>query len=135
MFQDPALREMFIYWPAWDVLVGYVSQDHPRDACPQSVYGAAMAIDPDRLAALLYGHQVGESLEDAGEILADLLLMARDGARPRFGAEMGLGPEMFGLPAATVPPVPPQVHEARRVSRGLLRLLTSPVRWIAWRLP
>jgi hypothetical protein len=94
---SPALREMFVYWPAWDVLVQHVSRDHPRDACPHSVYGAAMAADHDRLAALLYGHHVGDTLQEATDVLDDLLLMARDGTRPRFGAEMGLGPEVFGL--------------------------------------
>jgi hypothetical protein len=92
-----ALHEMFVLWPAWDTLVSHVSSQHPREACPHSVYGAAMAADHDRLAALLYGHQVGETLQDATNVLDDLLLMARDGARPRFGAEMGLTPETFGL--------------------------------------
>jgi hypothetical protein len=96
---DPVLREMFVYWPAWDALVSYLSKDHPRDVCPQSIYGAAMANEHDRLAALLYGHQVGATLQEATDVLDDLLLMAKDGARPRFGAEMGLGPETFGLPS------------------------------------
>jgi hypothetical protein len=90
------VRECFVYWPAWDVLVTHVSSDHPREACPQSVYGAACAVDRDRLAALLYGHMVGDTLQEAADVLEDLLLMARDGARPRFGAELGLGPETFG---------------------------------------
>jgi hypothetical protein len=93
-----ALHEMLVLWPAWDTLVHHVSTDHPRDACPQSVYGAAMACEHDRLAALLYGSQVGDTLQEATDVLDDLLLMAQSGVRPRFGAEMGLTPETFGLP-------------------------------------
>jgi hypothetical protein len=92
-----ALREMLVYWPAWDVLVQYVSSSHPRDADPQSVYGAALACEQDRLAALLYGNQVGATLTEAADVLDDLLLMAQSGVRPRFGRELGLGPEVFGL--------------------------------------
>jgi hypothetical protein len=92
-----ALRECFVYWPAWDVLVQHVSSSHPRDADPHSVYGAALACDHGRLAALLYGNQVGDTLREATDVLDDLLLMAQSGVRPRFGAEMGLGPEVFGV--------------------------------------
>jgi hypothetical protein len=93
---DPVLREAFLYWPAWDVLVQHVSRDRPRDACPQSVYGALMACEHDRLSALLYGNQIGETLQEATDVLDDLLLMAKDGTRPRFLVEMGLGLDVLG---------------------------------------
>jgi hypothetical protein len=93
-----ALHEMFVLWPAWSSLVEYVSCQHPRDADPQSVYGAAMACDHDRLAALLYAHQIGDTLQEATDVLDDLLLMAQSGVRPRFGREMGLTRETFGSP-------------------------------------
>lgn len=87
---DPLIREAFELWPAWCTIVGHISRSDPRDACPQSVYGSALATDRDRLAALLYAHHHGESMSDANALLTELLAMAKAGRRPRFGRECGL---------------------------------------------
>jgi hypothetical protein len=92
---DPALHEMFVLWPAWQTIVEYVSREDARTVEPQSVYGAACAADQDRLAARLYAHAHADSVDDGRDLLADLLLMARDGVRPRYGREMGFTREMF----------------------------------------
>jgi hypothetical protein len=92
---DPVLHEAFVLWPAWQTIVEYVSREDAKTAEPQSVYGAACAVDQDRLAALLYAHAVADSAEDARDLLADVLLMARDGVRPRYGRELGFTREMF----------------------------------------
>lgn len=88
---DPVLREAFILWPAWGCLVEYVSRTNPAEADPQSIYGSLMACDTERLIALLYAHHHGNTIDEAGELLVDILWMANDGARPRFGRELGLG--------------------------------------------
>lgn len=95
MSTDPVLFEVFTLYSAWGTLVEYVSRSTPLDADPQSIFGAACACDRDRLAALLYGHHHGESLEDSEAILAELLAMASVGRRPRWAAEAGLFPELF----------------------------------------
>lgn len=92
---DRLVREFIWLWPAWTIVVEHVTRSDPRTVEPQSVFGAACAVDRDRLAALLYGHHIGDSLEDAQSVLEELLVMARDGKRPRYGAELGLTREMF----------------------------------------
>lgn len=89
-------RELFESWPAWQIVVGHVSREQPATADPQSVFGAACACDRDRLAALLYGHSIGGSLEDATAVLEDLLVMASHGMRPRTPREAGLRAWMLG---------------------------------------
>lgn len=92
---DDPIRELFVLWPAWQEIVEYVSQRHPAEACPQSIYGAACAVPRDRLTARLYSASVGDTLDEAEGILCDLLRAARDGHRPRTGRELGLTREMF----------------------------------------
>lgn len=94
------VHEWLVLWPAWQSIASYVSRDDPRTADPCSVFGAACAVDHDRLAARLYGEHLGDSLEDAASILDELLEMARAGRRPRYGAELGLTREMFQRPEA-----------------------------------
>jgi hypothetical protein len=92
---DELLFEMFVTWPAYQEIAGYVSSEDPRTADPHSVYGAACAVEPDRLAARLYGAHIGDSLEECEEILFEVMSGLREGHRPRFGKEMGLTAEMF----------------------------------------
>jgi hypothetical protein len=92
---DPVLHEMFVLWPAWQTIVDYVSREDAKAAEPQSIYGSACALDQDRLAALLYAHCQADTLDEGRDLLADLLLMARDGVRPRYGRELGFTREMF----------------------------------------
>lgn len=99
---DPVLHESFVLWPAWCELVQQVSTSDPRDADPQSVYGAAMAIDHDRMAALLYGEQIADTMAEAADLLDDVLLMAQSGVRPKFALEVGLG-RIGETPAAPGP--------------------------------
>jgi hypothetical protein len=95
MNADAIITEAFHLWPAWATLVEYVSRSRPAEADPHDIYGAACASEPDRLAALLYAHHHAETLDDAAALLGELLAMARDGRRPRFGRELGLTREMF----------------------------------------
>jgi hypothetical protein len=89
------LHEFFNLWPAYQEICGYVTREDPREADPYSVFGAACAVEPDRLAARLYGAHIGDSLEECEEILFEVMSGLREGKRPRFGREMGLTPEMF----------------------------------------
>jgi hypothetical protein len=89
------VRELLVLWPGWQTLVGHVSTSEPLTADPQSVVGAACACDRDRLVALLYAHQIGDTIDDAEEILSELLAGAAQGRRPRTGRELGLRPWMF----------------------------------------
>lgn len=93
---DASLREWLVLWTAWQEVTSYVSTSHPATADPQSVYGAALGVDRDRLSALLYGHMVGSTFEDAERILDEVLAMAMDGRRPRSATELGITREMFG---------------------------------------
>jgi hypothetical protein len=88
---DP-IYEAFVLYPAWGTLVEYVSRSAPREACPQSIYGSLAAGDRDRLAALLYAHHNVDSLDEADMVLEDLMVMAREGRRPRYAREMGFAP-------------------------------------------
>jgi hypothetical protein len=94
-FDDPILHELFVRWPAWQTLAGYltVHGTHPGDADPRAVFDRAAECESERLVALLYGHGHGDSLVEAARILGDLLFDAFAGRRPRFGVEMGIGPE------------------------------------------
>jgi hypothetical protein len=93
---DP-LREMFSLWGVWQELVSFLSTDRARACDPHTLFGIACSIEPDRLAALIYGHGIGQDLDEATELLEEVLDMAREGRRPRCGVELGLGPETFGL--------------------------------------
>lgn len=90
------IHELFVLWPAWQEIVEYVSTAHPAEADVCSIYGAACAVDRDRLAALLYGRMIGDTLSEAGEILAEIMRGAVVGRRPRTGRELGITREMFG---------------------------------------
>lgn len=97
MTAEALIREVFYLWPVWADLVEYVSMDHPREADPQSVFGAACALDRDRLVARLYGGGHGDSIEEAAELLELILELAQAGRRPRYGREVGLTAESFGV--------------------------------------
>jgi hypothetical protein len=94
---DALIREIFEYWPAWADLVEWVSTEDPRTADPHSIFGAACGCERDRLAARLYGGGHGNSLEEAAELLELILDMAEQGKRPRYGRELGLTAEHFGV--------------------------------------
>jgi len=99
VWQPPAanaFREMLTQWPAWERVVGQVSREHPAVADPQAIYGAAVAVGRERLSALLFAHQCGDTLAESEQILEELLDLAEVGLRPRTGTELGLRPEMFG---------------------------------------
>lgn len=87
--------ELFEDWPTWATLVGYLSRSKPTTADPQSIYGAACAVEQDRLACRIYGSGIGSSLDHATEILNRVLAMAREGRRPRFGRELGIDVQDF----------------------------------------
>lgn len=91
MTGDDIIHESLRLGMAWEQLVATltISRD-PRTADPQSLYGAARAADHDRLVALLYGNQIGDSLDQAAAVLEEVLAMAREGRRPRGAAECGL---------------------------------------------
>lgn len=97
VLRDELIRELFVLWPAWQELIDTValSGTHPAEADPQSIYGAACALDRDRLAALLYGRYIGDTLSEAGAILTEIMRAAQQGHRPRTGRELGLTREMF----------------------------------------
>lgn len=90
--RDPILREVFILWGAWGTLAEYLTTRDidPRTVDPHDVYGRACAADRDRLIALLYAHGHGDSMLEAEEILGEVLALAVEGRRPRFGNEVGL---------------------------------------------
>lgn len=95
--RDPILREVFILFGAWGTLAEHLAtrDDDPRTVDPHDIYGRACTADRDRLIALLYGHGHGESMLDAEDILGEVLALAVQGRRPRFGREVGLAPEEF----------------------------------------
>jgi hypothetical protein len=96
MSDQAVYREFLVLWPAWQEIVENVTLNtDPRTVEPQRVFGAACGCDQDRLAALLFGRMVGDTLDEAHDILREILAMARDGRRPRFGIELGLRPEDF----------------------------------------
>lgn len=99
------LHEMLVLWDAYNVLARYVSRADPREADPQSVYGAIVAIG-DRAEALLYAHAHAETMEACTQIVNELLVMLRDGRRPRSPREAGLGAEYLAGPKPD-PDAPP----------------------------
>lgn len=84
------MHEAFVLYPVYATVAEQVTTSQARDADPQSVFGAAMAADPERLIALLYGHGHGDSIKEAGELLGTVLEMCALGRRPRYGLELGI---------------------------------------------
>lgn len=89
------VREWLVLWPVWQEIAGYVSTGDPRTVDPHDIYGAACGYDRDRLAACLYGCYLGDSLDEAHGLLAEVLALAQNGRRPRFGRELGFTAELF----------------------------------------
>jgi hypothetical protein len=94
---NDAIREAFVLWALWSDLAQQFSREHPTTVDPHDIYGRACAADHRRLVSLMYGMGHGGNPVEAGELLAEVLAMAADGRRPRFGRELGLTRETLGL--------------------------------------
>jgi hypothetical protein len=84
------LHEGLVLWPAYTMLATNVSQAHPAEADPRSMYGCIRAIG-DRAEAFVYAHNMADTYEGARTIVDDVLMMLQAGRRPRSMRELGMG--------------------------------------------
>jgi hypothetical protein len=94
---DPVLHEVFVRWPAWQELHTHLLSTDCRTSDPCDLAGPLCAYGLDRAACLLYAHCIGSCLADSHAIVVELLRNAQQGRRPRFGAELNLRAEDFGI--------------------------------------
>lgn len=66
---NPLYADLFQRWPTWARIVRSVTDRHPAHVDPRDIASAACALDLDRLAARIFGDDIGSSIEDAGVAL------------------------------------------------------------------
>jgi hypothetical protein len=85
---DPRdVYEVFVQWPAYMELHDRLGGD-PRETDPRDLIGRVAAYGHDRAAATIFAGGVTADLDDAAHVLDELLELAHDGRRPRYGREM-----------------------------------------------
>lgn len=85
---DPDLvYELFVQWPAYMELHDRFGTD-ARTADPRDLIGKIAAFGHDRAAAAIFAGCVTIDLVAAEHVLCELLALAHDGRRPRYGREI-----------------------------------------------
>lgn len=93
------IYEALVQWRAYTTLHEHLLTTDPRTADPRDLIGPLCSYGHERAACLLFAHHAGNCLGESYALVSELLDMARDGRRPRFGRELGLRAEDFGVQA------------------------------------
>ncbi|MEJ7824939.1 MAG: hypothetical protein WKF48_05895 [Solirubrobacteraceae bacterium] len=87
---DDLVYEVFVLWSAYQELHERLGGD-ARTSDPRDLIGKVAAYGHDRAAAAIFADGVATSLADAERVLGDLLALAAQGRRPRYGREIHPG--------------------------------------------
>ncbi len=81
------LYEVFVLWAAYSELHERFADD-ARTADPRDLIGRVAAYGHERAAAAIFVAGVTTDLDDARHVLHELLELAADNRRPRYGIEV-----------------------------------------------
>lgn len=81
------LYEVFVQWGAYSELHERLGGD-ARTSDPRDLIGKVAAYGHGRAAAAIYAGGMTADLADAEHVLGELLELAADGRRPRYGNEI-----------------------------------------------
>jgi hypothetical protein len=81
------LYEVFVLWGAYGELHERLGGD-PRHSDPRDLIGKVAAFGHQRAAAAIFAGGMTTDLAEAEHVLGELLELAVDGRRPRYGNEI-----------------------------------------------